>query len=94
MHEAGIGLEEAYSKPLTEEVLRAADVVVTMGRSVGEVRIPEGARHLDWRLGYPAEPTSRRCDRSATRSRHACGGSATSSRRRTDKRAGAPAGVH
>ncbi|MBA3331637.1 MAG: arsenate reductase ArsC [Actinobacteria bacterium] len=53
MEEAGIHLEEAYSKPLTEEVLGAADVVVTMGRSVGEVMIPAGARHLDWRLGDP-----------------------------------------
>ncbi len=34
-------------------MLGAADVVVTMGRSVGEVMIPAGAKHLDWRLGDP-----------------------------------------
>ena len=51
--EVGIDLDDAYSKPLTDEVLRAADVVVTMGRSVGEVIVPEGARHPDWRVGDP-----------------------------------------
>lgn len=46
-------LDDAYSKPLTDEILRSADVVVTMGRSVGEVKIPKGTRHLDWRVGDP-----------------------------------------
>jgi arsenate reductase (thioredoxin) len=26
---------------------------VTMGRSVGAVEIPEGVRHVDWRVGDP-----------------------------------------
>src|SRR5262249_25977003 len=34
MRELGVDLEGVYSKPLTDEVLSAADVVVTMGRSV------------------------------------------------------------
>ena len=46
-------LTEAYAKPLSTEVLDAADVVVTMGRSVGSVEIPETTRHLDWRVGDP-----------------------------------------
>jgi protein-tyrosine-phosphatase len=34
-------------------VLAAADVVVTMRRSVGAVDVPEGTRHEDWRVGDP-----------------------------------------
>jgi arsenate reductase len=53
MGELGVDLTEAYAKPLSTEVLTAADVVVTMGRSVGSVEIPEGTTHLDWRVGDP-----------------------------------------
>jgi arsenate reductase (thioredoxin) len=53
MEEIGVDLGDAYSKPLTEELLNAADVVVTMERSVGDVTIPSTARHLDWRVGDP-----------------------------------------
>jgi len=52
--EIGIDLGEAFVRPVTNEVLGAADVVVTMGRSVGDVDIPESARHVDWRVGDPA----------------------------------------
>jgi protein-tyrosine-phosphatase len=54
MTEVGADLEEAFVRPLTNEVLAAADIVVTMGRSVGEVDIPDSARHVDWRVGDPA----------------------------------------
>jgi arsenate reductase len=53
MAELGVDLSEAYAKPLSPEVLSAADVVVTMGRSVGAVEIPEETRHEDWRVGDP-----------------------------------------
>jgi arsenate reductase (thioredoxin) len=53
MGELGVDLSEAYAKPLSREVLEAADVVVTMGHSVGQVDIPEGTRHVDWRVGDP-----------------------------------------
>ena len=53
MREIGIDLDGVYSKPLTPEVLSAADIVVTMGRSTGEVEIPAGTRHIDWRIGDP-----------------------------------------
>ena len=53
MAELGIDLSEAYAKPLSNEVLEGADVVVTMGHSVGQVEIPEGKRHVDWRVGDP-----------------------------------------
>ena len=53
MAELNVDLTEAYAKPLSQEVLEGADVVVTMGRSVGSVQIPEGTRHEDWRIGDP-----------------------------------------
>jgi protein-tyrosine-phosphatase len=53
MHEVGIDLSQAFTKPLTREVLAGADVVVTMGRSVGAVDIPATTRHIDWRVGDP-----------------------------------------
>jgi len=52
--EIGIDLDEAFVRPVTREVLAAADVVVTMGRSVGDVKIPDSTRHEDWRVGDPA----------------------------------------
>ena len=52
--EIGADVSGSYSKPLTQEVLDAADVVVTMARSVGEISIPAHARHLDWRVGDPS----------------------------------------
>jgi protein-tyrosine-phosphatase len=55
MREIGLDLDESYSKPLTPEVMQAADVVVTMGRSAGVVEIPDGTRHVDWRIGDPVE---------------------------------------
>jgi len=53
MAEIGIDLNEVYAKPLSREVLDAADVVVTLGRSVGAVEVPETAEHEDWRVGDP-----------------------------------------
>ena len=54
MEEVGIDLSEKFTRPVTPEVLASADVVVTMGRSVGAVEIPDSARHVDWRVGDPA----------------------------------------
>jgi arsenate reductase (thioredoxin) len=54
IEELGVDVSEAFSKPLSPEVLASADVVVTMGRSVGVVEIPEDVRHVDWRVGDPA----------------------------------------
>jgi len=36
---------------VTDEVLRGADVIVTMGHSVGVIEIPQGVRREDWRVG-------------------------------------------
>jgi arsenate reductase (thioredoxin) len=54
MAEIGIDLSEEFTRPLTPEVLGNADIVVTMGRSVGALQIPERVRHVDWRVGDPA----------------------------------------
>ena len=53
MAELGIDLNEAFPKPLTDEVVRAADAVVTMG--CGDAcPIYPGKRYLDWELADPA----------------------------------------
>ncbi|RAS70071.1 protein-tyrosine-phosphatase [Lentzea atacamensis] len=51
--ELGIELTEAFPKPLTDEVVRAADVVVTMG--CGDAcPVHPGKRYLDWEVADPA----------------------------------------
>ena len=51
--ELGIDLQEEFPKPLTDEVVRAADAVVTMG--CGDAcPIYPGKRYLDWELDDPA----------------------------------------
>jgi arsenate reductase len=53
MAELGIHLNEEFPKPLTDEVVRAADAVVTMG--CGDAcPIYPGKRYLDWELDDPA----------------------------------------
>jgi arsenate reductase (thioredoxin) len=57
MTEIGVDLDEAYPKPLTDEVVRAADVVVTMG--CGDAcPIYPGKRYEDWVVDDPAEASS------------------------------------
>jgi arsenate reductase len=51
--EMGIDVQEEFPKPLTDEVVRAADAVVTMG--CGDAcPIYPGKRYLDWELDDPA----------------------------------------
>ena len=53
MEEVGVDLSEAFPKPLTDEVVRAADVVITMG--CGDAcPIYPGKRYEDWTLDDPA----------------------------------------
>ncbi len=57
MAELGIDLAEAFPKPLTDEVVRAADVVITMG--CGDAcPIYPGKRYEDWQLDDPAAAES------------------------------------
>ena len=54
MAEIGVDMGEEFPKPLTDEVVRAADVVVTMG--CGDTcPIYPGKRYEDWELDDPAE---------------------------------------
>jgi arsenate reductase (thioredoxin) len=51
--ELDVDPDAAFARPVTDEVLRGADVIVTMGHSVGVIDIPPGTRHEDWRIGDP-----------------------------------------
>ena len=53
MAEIGLDLGQEFPKPLTDEVVRAADVVVTMGCGDACPVYP-GKRYLDWELSDPA----------------------------------------
>jgi protein-tyrosine-phosphatase len=53
MAEVGLDLAAEFPKPLTDEVVRAADVVVTMGCGDACPVYP-GKRYLDWDLPDPA----------------------------------------
>lgn len=53
MAEVGVDLGEAYPKPLTDEFVKAADVVITMG--CGDAcPIYPGKKYEDWQLDDPA----------------------------------------
>ena len=53
IEELGLDPDEEFARPVTDEVLRGADVIVTMGHSVGAIDLPDGVRHEDWRVGDP-----------------------------------------
>jgi Low molecular weight phosphotyrosine protein phosphatase len=68
MDEIGIDLADAYAKPLASEVIAAADLVVTMGRSVGPSR---SRTTSDGKTGGSATPPalpSTKCGACATTS--------------------------
>ena len=71
MTEIGVDMSEEFPKPLTDEVVRAADVVITMG--CGDAcPIYPGKRYEDWELDDPAGAGPRDGARgSATRSTRA-----------------------
>src|ERR671914_91873 len=53
LEEVGVDMSEEFPKPLTDEVVRAADVVVTMG--CGDAcPIYPGKRYEDWTVDDPA----------------------------------------
>jgi len=53
MHERGIDISEEFPKPWTDEIVRAADVLVTMGCGDACPIFP-GKRYEDWQLDDPA----------------------------------------
>jgi arsenate reductase (thioredoxin) len=52
MNEIGLDISKEFPKPLTDDVVRAADVVVTMGCGDACPLYP-GKRYLDWELEDP-----------------------------------------
>ena len=53
MSELGLSMDESFPKPLTDDVVQAADVVITMG--CGDAcPIYPGKRYVDWDLVDPA----------------------------------------
>ena len=53
LQEVGVDVSQQFPKPLTDEVVRAADAVVTMG--CGDAcPIYPGKRYLDWEIEDPA----------------------------------------
>jgi protein-tyrosine-phosphatase len=56
MAEIGLDISQEFPKPLTDDVVRAADVVITMG--CGDAcPIYPGKRYLNWELDDPAGKT-------------------------------------
>lgn len=54
MREQGLDISHEFPKPLTDEVVTAADVVITMGCGDACPVYP-GKRYLDWELDDPAD---------------------------------------
>ena len=52
--EVGLDISQEFPKPLTDEVVRAADVVITMGCGDACPVYP-GKRYVDWDLADPAK---------------------------------------
>ncbi|WP_100448706.1 arsenate reductase/protein-tyrosine-phosphatase family protein [Glycomyces xiaoerkulensis] len=53
LEEIGLDIGKAFPKPLTDEAVRASDVVITMGCGDACPVYP-GKRYLDWELDDPA----------------------------------------
>ncbi len=53
MAEVGLDVSKEFPKPITDDAMRAADVVITMGCGDACPLYP-GKRYLDWALEDPA----------------------------------------
>ena len=56
MAEVGIDIRQEFPKPWTDEIVQAADVVITMGCGDACPIFP-GKRYEDWPLADPADQT-------------------------------------
>lgn len=54
MTEIGISMADSFPKPMTDDVVRAADVIVTMGCG-DSCPVYPGKRYLDWELTDPGD---------------------------------------
>ena len=52
MAEVGIDISDEVPRPWTDQIVRAADVVVTMG--CGDAPLFPGVRYVDWEVEDPA----------------------------------------
>ncbi|MGW5868216.1 arsenate-mycothiol transferase ArsC [Streptomyces sp. NPDC055239] len=52
--EAGVDLADAHPEPLTDEVVQAADIVITMGCGDACPIFP-GKKYVDWAMEDPAD---------------------------------------
>ena len=68
----GMTVTDALPKPLTDDVVQAADMVITMGRGDACPVYP-GKRYLDWHVTDPAGQLSPSSTPSPPTSRPACG---------------------
>jgi protein-tyrosine-phosphatase len=55
--ELGIDTSESFARPVSAEILASADMVITMGHSVGAVDLPANVKRADWRVGDPVGAT-------------------------------------
>ena len=69
----GIDISGEYPKPWTDEIVRAADVVITMGCGDACPVFP-GKRYEEWELDDPAGQDLEPSARSATTSSNGSGG--------------------
>ena len=71
MSELGVDVSKEFPKPMTDEVVQAADAVITMG--CGDAcPIYPGKRYEDWEVDDPADADLDGVRRSATTSASAC----------------------
>ncbi len=56
LDEVGIQVPQAYPKPVTDDVVRAADWIITIGRVNISVLYP-GKTHLEWDIPDPGDST-------------------------------------
>lgn len=82
MRERGIDISGEFPKPWTEEIVRAADVVVTMGCGDACPVLP-GKRYEEWVLDDPPVATWPASARSGMRSTGACAACSTASASRS-----------
>ena len=70
MSEVGLDLSKEFPKPMTDDVVQAADAVITMG--CGDAcPIYPGKKYEDWDVEDPAGKDWKQCAGSATTSRAA-----------------------
>jgi arsenate reductase len=53
IREVGVDTSEFFVRPVSSDILAGADVIVTLGHSVGAVELPEDVKREDWRVGNP-----------------------------------------